>query len=65
MAVERTFLDNYIDVLLALAHQLRPHTIESILAPSDVALALDVLGEKIRLPGGSKEAADGEGAGLA
>lgn len=43
-----------IAALLALAQQLRPHTIESILAKSDVELALDVLSGKIRLPGRSK-----------
>jgi len=45
-----------IDAILALAQQLRPHTIESILAKSDVDLALDVLTGKIRPPGRPKKA---------
>jgi hypothetical protein len=56
-----------IEALLALAQRLRPHTIESILAKSDVELALDVLTGKIRPPapppGRSKKAADGEAGG--
>ena len=47
-----------IDEILALAQQLRPHTIESILAKSDVELALDVLTGKIPPPGRPKQAAD-------
>jgi hypothetical protein len=45
----------HIEALLDLAQRLRPHTIESILAKSDVELALDVLNGKIRPPGGSKK----------
>jgi len=44
----------HIATLLDLAARLRPHTIESILAKSDVELALDVLSEKIRPPRGLK-----------
>lgn len=54
-------LGAHIAALLALAAQLRPHTIESILAKSDVELALDVLTGKIPPPGRPKRAADGEG----
>jgi hypothetical protein len=48
-------LGAHIDALLALAQQLRPHTIESILAKSDVELALDVLSGKIQPPRQSKK----------
>ncbi len=54
-------LGTQIDAILVLAQQLRPHTIESILAKSDVELALDVLTGKLRPPGRPKQAADGEG----
>jgi len=54
-------LGAHIDTLLALAAQLRPHTIESILAKSDIELALDVLTGKIRPPGRAKKATDGKG----
>ncbi len=54
-------LGTHIETLLALAAQLRPHTIESILAKSDIELALDVLTGKIRPPGRPKQAANGEG----
>jgi hypothetical protein len=53
-------LGTLIDALLALAQQLRPHTIESILAKSDVEGELDVLTGKIRPPGRPKQAADGD-----
>ena len=53
-------LGAHIETLLALAQQLRPHTIESIMAKSDIELALDVLTGKIRPPGRPKKAADGE-----
>jgi len=49
-----------IETLLALAAQLRPHTIESILAKSDLELGLDVLTGKIRPPRRPKQAADDE-----
>jgi len=49
-----TTLGAHIDTLLALAAQLRPHTIESIMAKSDVELALDVLSGKIPPPGRPK-----------
>jgi hypothetical protein len=45
-------LRTLIEALLALAQQLRPHTIESILAKSDVELALDALSGKLRPPRG-------------
>jgi len=48
-------LGAHIETLLALAAQLRPHTIESILAKSDVELALDMLSGKIRPPGRPKK----------
>jgi hypothetical protein len=48
-------LGAHIEALLELAARLRPHTIESILAKSDVELALDVLSGKIRPPGRSKK----------
>ena len=48
-------LGAHIEALLALAQQLRPHTIESILAKSDVELALDVLSGKIPPPGRPKK----------
>jgi len=56
-------LGTRIDAILALAQQLRPHTIESILAKSDIELALDVLTGKIRPPGRPKKAADGDTGG--
>src|SRR6266498_1456744 len=43
-------LRTLIDDLLTLAQQLRPHTIDAILAKSDLELGLDVLTGKIRLP---------------
>jgi hypothetical protein len=43
-------LGAHIETLLALAARLRPHTIERVLAKSDVELALDVLSGKIRPP---------------
>jgi len=55
-----TTLGTHINALLVLAQQLRPHTIESILAKSDIELALDVLTGKIRPPGGARPAADDE-----
>ncbi len=58
-----TTLGTRIEAILALAQQLRPHTIESILAKSDVELALDVLTGKIRPPGRPKKAADGDAGG--
>lgn len=48
-------LGTHIEALLALAARLRPHTIESIMAKSDVELALDVLTGKIRPPGRRKK----------
>jgi hypothetical protein len=54
-------LGAHIDALLALTQRLRPHTIESILAKSDIELALDMLTGKIRPPGSPKRAADDEG----
>ena len=56
-----TTLGTRIEAILALAQQLRPHTIESILAKSDLELGLDVLTGKIRPPGRAKKAADSEG----
>jgi hypothetical protein len=48
-------LSAHIETLLDLAQRLRPHTIESILAKSDIELALDVLSGKIRPPGRPKK----------
>lgn len=53
-------LGAHIEAILALAQQVRPYTIESILAKSDVELALDVLTGKIRPPGGARPVADDE-----
>jgi hypothetical protein len=53
-----TTLSARIEAILALAQQLRPPTIEAILAKSDIELAIDVLTGKIRPPGRPKQAAD-------
>ena len=58
-----TTLSARIEEILALAQQLRPHTIESILAKSDIELALDVLTGKIRPPGRMAPTDDGETGG--
>ena len=43
-------LRTLIDELLTRGRQLRPHTIDAILAKSDIELGLDVLSGKRRLP---------------